>query len=389
MSSVARVIRRELHRLSRFPVLWALLGPIPLAAGLLLTGVFEAEVARQLPIGILDFDGTQATRLAARWVGTARSVNVVARIQDLGQAQELLVQRKVYAVLVLPRHFQRDLLRQRSPRVTLLYNEQYITAGNLISADVARAINTGAGAVAFELQRSRGLTAAAAEAAAEPMRVDARLLFNPAVNYASGVGIVLIVGVVQIVAGLSAIYVVGRELRDATAGEWLEAAGGSPVAAWIGKLTPYVLYDLVLMLVLVGGFLAWFHIPVRGYVLFVGLGALAFSLATKAIGVLFTVWLGNLRQALGIGSVFFGPAVAFSGVTFPRIAMSTFAQVWGGFVPLTRFMLLVRDQVMVGAPLRISAAPVLMLGATALVAGLLALPRMGRVLRDPRLWGQE
>jgi hypothetical protein len=76
-------------------------------------------------------------------------------------------------------------------------------------------------------------------------------------------------------------------------------------------------------------------------------------------------------------------------VTFPLIAMSTFAKVWGAFVPLTRFMLLLRDQVMVGAPLRISAAPILVLGGTALGAGLLALPRMGRVLRDSRLWGQE
>jgi ABC-2 type transport system permease protein len=389
MSSLARVMRRELDRLPRFPVLWALLGPIPLAAGLLLTGVFQAEVARRLPIGILDFDGTQTARLAVRWVGAARSVNVVARIQDLGQAQELLVQRKVYAVLVLPRHFERDLLHQRSPRVTLLYNEQYITAGNLIASDVARAVNAGAGGVAFGLQRSRGLTAAAAEAAAEPIRVDARLLFNPAINYARGVGLVLIVGLVQVVAGLSAIYVVGRELRDASAGEWLEAAGGSPAAAWIGKLTPYVLYDLLLMLVLVGGFAAWFRFPVRGHLTLVALGALAFALATKAIGVLLTVWLANLRMALGVGSILFGPAVAFSGVTFPRIAMPTFAQVWGGFVPLTRFMLLLRDQVTVGASLRISAAPLLVLGATALIAGLLALPRMGRVLRDPRLWGQE
>ena len=389
MSSVTRVIRRELRRLPRFPVLAALLGPIPLAGGLLLAAVFEAEVARQLPIGILDFDGTRATRLAARWVGTARSVHVVAHIQDLGQAQTLLVQRKVYAVLVLPRHFERDLLHQRSPRVTLLYNEQYITAGNLIAADVGRAVNTGAGAVAFGLQRSRGLTAAAAEAAAEPIRVDARLLFNPAINYARGVGLVLIVGLIQVVAGISTVYVVGRELRDATAGEWLEAAGGSTAAAWVGKLTPYVLYDLGLMLVLVGGFLAWFHIPVRGHLALVGLGALAFALATKAIGVMVTVWLGNLRMALAFGSVFFGPAVAFSGVTFPQIAMPAFAQVWGSLVPLTAFMLLLRDQIMVGASLRVSATPILGLGATALSAGLLALPRLGRVLRDPRFWGQE
>ena len=389
MSRIARVMVREVERLPRFPVLWALLGPIPLAAGLLLTGVFNAEVVRRLPIGILDFDGTQTARLAARWVDAARSVDVVTRVQDLGEAQALLVQRQVYAVVVVPRHFERDLLRGRSPQVTLLYNEQYLTAGNLISADVGRAVNAGSGAVAFELQRGRGVTQAAAEAAAAPVRVDSRLLFNPAINYARGVGLVLIVGLMQIVAGLSAIYVVGRELRDSTAGEWLAAAGGSPLVAWIGKLAPYLIYDLMLMLVLIGGFVAWFHIPVLGNLGLLALGALTFSLASKAIAALFTVWLANLRKALGVGSLFFGTAVAFSGVTFPVIAMSTFAQVWSGFVPLTRFMLLLRDQVMVGAPLRISAAPILVLAGTALIAGLLAFPRMGRVLRDSRLWGGE
>src|SRR6185503_10903798 len=187
MSRIARVMARELRRLPRLPVLLALLGPIPLAGGVVLTGVFHSEVARQLPVAILDFDGSQTARLAARWVGAARSVHIVARIQDLGQAEELLVQRKVYAVLVIPRHFERDLLHGRSPRVTLLYNEQYLTAGNLISADVARAVNAASGAVAFELRRGGGLTAAAAEAAADPVRVDSRLLFNPAINYARGV----------------------------------------------------------------------------------------------------------------------------------------------------------------------------------------------------------
>jgi ABC-2 type transport system permease protein len=271
---------------------------------------------------------------------------------------------------VVPRHFERDVLRGRSPGVTLLYNEQYITAGNLIAADVSRAL-TGASSTG------------------PPVRVDARLLFNPAVNYATGVGLVLVVGLVQIVAGLSTIYVVGRELRDSTAGEWLAAAGGSVPIAWIGKLGTYVLYDLMLMLVLVGGFVAWFHIPVLGNLGVLGLGALAFSLASKSIGVLLTVWPANLRQGLGVGSILFGPAVAFSGVTFPRIAMSTFAQVWGGSIPLTRFMLLVRDQVLVGAPFRVSVAPILALAGIALGAGLLSLPRMGRVLRDPHLWGQE
>ena len=50
MNAIARVTVRELRRLPRFPVLWCLLGPIPLAGGLLLTGVFHSEVARRLGI---------------------------------------------------------------------------------------------------------------------------------------------------------------------------------------------------------------------------------------------------------------------------------------------------------------------------------------------------
>jgi ABC-2 type transport system permease protein len=189
MNSLARVALRELQRLPRFPVLWALLGPIPLAAGLLLTGVFNSEVARRLPIGVLDFDGSETARLAARWVNAARTVNIVARLQDLGQAQDLLAQRKVYAVLVIPRHFERDVLRGRSPGVTLLYNEQYLTAGNLISADVSRALSAGS-------------------VTGPPVRVDARLLFNPAINYARGVCVFLIVCIVVIFAVVYTLFVV-------------------------------------------------------------------------------------------------------------------------------------------------------------------------------------
>jgi len=157
--------------------------------------------------------------------------------------------------------------------------------------------------VAFELRRGGGLTAAAAEAAAEPVRVDhgcssiLRSTTPAAWAWSSSSAGADRGRSFDDLCG-------GRELRDSTPGEWLAAAGGSPLAAWIGKLTPYLAYDLVLMAVVVGGFVAWFHIPVRGSLGFLALGALTFSLATKSIGVLLTVWLANLRKALGVGSLF-------------------------------------------------------------------------------------
>jgi ABC-2 type transport system permease protein len=388
MKRLGAVIRRELRRLPRFPVLWALLLPLPAAAVLLLAGVFAEETAYALPVGVLDFDGTPAAREVLRWVETTRTVHVASRVEDLGAAQELILQGGAYAVLVIPRHFERDLLHGRSPRVTLLYNQQYLTAGSLIAGDVAAAVNGASAAVAFREKRAVVETRAAATAQLEPVRVDSRILFNPGVSYARGVAVVLVVGLLQVVIALSTAYAVGRELRDATAGEWLAAAGGSRLLAWLGKMGLYFAVHLALMLLLVGGFLAWFHIPVRGPGS-LALGGVAFVLACQAIAVLVVAWTANLRMCLGICSFFFAPAIAFSGVTFPWRAMTTAARAWGSLVPLTHVMVLVREQVMVGAPARVSMPPLLTLAATAVIAGLLSLPRAGRVLSEPSFWGRE
>ena len=389
MKRLGAVIVRELRRLPRFPVLWALLLPLPAASVLLLAGVFAEETAYALPVGVLDFDGTPTAREVLRWVETTRTVRVASRVEDLGAAQELILQGGAYAVLVIPRHFERDLLHGRSPRVTLLYNQQYLTAGSLIAGDVAAAVNGASAAVAFHQKRAVVATRAAATTQLQPVRVDARILFNPGVSYARGVAVVLVVGLLQVVIALSTAYAVGRELRDATAGEWLAAAGGSRLIAWFGKMGPYFVCHLALMLLLLGGFLAWFHVPVRGGPGFLALSCVAFVLACEAIAVLVVAWTANLRMGLGICSFFFAPAIAFAGVTFPWSAMTTAARAWGSLVPLTHAMVLVREQVMVGAPARASMPPLLTLVVTAAVAGVLSLPRARKVLSDTSLWGRE
>src|SRR4029453_3073976 len=137
-SRVAAVARREIRRLRRLPVLWALLGPIPAAMTLLLIGVFATEVVRDLPVAVLDLDRTASSRIATRWVEVTRSARVVDHVEDLGAARAAVVERQVYGVLVVPRHFERDLLRGRSPHLTFLFNDEYLTAGGNVAGDVSR-----------------------------------------------------------------------------------------------------------------------------------------------------------------------------------------------------------------------------------------------------------
>jgi ABC-2 type transport system permease protein len=344
---------------------------------LLVVGVFSAEVVRDLPVAVLDLDRSATSRVATRWLAATRGAQVSAHVEDLGAARSAILERQAYGVLVVPRHFERDLLRGRSPHVSFLYNEEYLTAGGNVSADVSR----GATAAAAQLTALSGREPA-------PIRVDLRTLFNPTASYAKALGILLITGSLQIVIGLATIYAVGRELADETAPEWLETAQGSTLAAWLGKLGPYTLTHSLLVMVLIGGFAAWYGIPVRGPAWLLIVATAAFVLASQAFALLIIALTADLRRAVSLGALIFGPAVAFSGVTFPLIAMPVGPRIWAQALPLTHAMALVRAGITVGTS-EAAGGQLLALALTMVVALGLALPRLPVLLRDPKYWGEQ
>lgn len=66
-----------------------------------------------------------------------------------------------------------------------------------------------------------------------------------------------------------------------------------------------------------------------------------------------------------------------------------FARFWGALLPLTHYLRIRVDQAMKGAPTRVSASSLLALATFAVLAPLLAWPRLRRVLRDERFWGKR
>ena len=90
---------------------------------------------------------------------------------------------------------------------------------------------------------------------------------------------------------------------------------------------------------------------------------------------------------MGLGAVIFGPAAAFSGVTFPLAAMPAAARIWAQTLPLMHALALTRAGISVGAP-ETAGGPLLALALTTAIAFGLALPRLPALLRDPVYWGR-
>ena len=268
------------------------------------------------------------------------------------------------------------------------YNAAFLLPGAVLRRDLRAAFGTLSAGIELQVRQARGESAPAAAARLEPIRVERHTLYNPQLSYLTYLLIPLLPAMLQIFVLVTTVWAVGRELREGTAPAWLEAAGGSPTRAVLGKLLPYTA-GFVLQLVAMNGLqFTVLGVPLAGSAVLVAVAELALVLAVQALGLALAVWFANLRFALSSAAFISGPAFAFSGVTFPTVGMPLVARIWGALLPLTHAVRVLVDQAVREAPPSTAVVPLVALAAFALLLGPLSVPRLARVAADPRYWGR-
>ena len=119
---------------------------------------------------------------------------------------------------------------------------------------------------------------------------------------------------------------------------WLREAKESPVIAVLGRWLPLVLIlwvEMLLMMVFVRGELA----PMGNWeFVMLALGSLAMIGTCTAVSIVFVGVTGSMRIATSAAAVVGGPAFAFSGQTFPVLAMPFFVRCFAFVLPITHFL---------------------------------------------------
>jgi ABC-2 type transport system permease protein len=267
------------------------------------------------------------------------------------------------------------------------YNAQWLP-GSLINRDLRKVVGTVSAALDIRGRQLRGEMYAAAKAHLEPIWVDSHILFNPQVNYLYFLLTTLLPTMLQLFILLVSTHSLGVELKEGSAGEWLEAAGHSVWRALVGKLLPYTVHFLVLGLFMNTLLFGYLGVPERGSLLLIGIGTVLFVLAYQAMGIAFSACTANLRLSTSLVAFYSGAAFAFTGVTFPTMAMPLMGKVWGELLPLTHYLRLLIQQAIRGAPCEVSVPALLALLAFVVLAPLLSIRRMGRLIDEPEYWGR-
>lgn len=380
--------RRELSRIGGDGYYLVLLLALPLASFAVLWAIFAAGVPRDLPVAVVDGDRSALSRQLVRMLDATPSMRVAAAVPDMEAARTMVLRDEAYCVVLIPAGMERDVRRGDAPKVVAFYNAQYLLPASIIRRDLRAVVGTLSAGIELRVREARGEPPGAAMAHIEPIRVDSHTLFNPQLNYVYYLVAALLPTVLQIFIIVAGVHALGVELKEGTAGAWIEAAGNSAWRAVAGKLLPYVVHFSALALFMLVVLFRFMAIPVHGHLQVIVPATLLFVLAYVAMALLIVAWSANLRFATSIAALYSTPAFAFVGITFPTIGMPVVGRLWGAILPLTHYLDIVVGQSMRGASPASSMPSLCALLAFVVLAPAVSTWRMGEVARNDRYWGR-
>lgn len=382
------VARREIVRIGSSRIDRMLLFVLPPLAFVLLSATFWSRFPTDLPVAVADEDRSLLSRQVIRSVDATKSMRVSIVTPSPEAAFDEVLAGRAYAVVVVPRGLERDVRRGAAPKLVAFTNSQTLLVGSILRRDLRAVAATLSARLEVSARRAIGETPRVALRRLEPIRTERHPLFNPELDYLAYLLPALLAAVLQVFAVVAAVNALGVELRDGTAREWLEIAGGSVVRAVFGKLGPQALHFSLLALAMDLVLFRLLGIPLHGSAFTVALATVLLVLACAGLAVPLVAFPANLRFASSSAAFVTGPAFAFAGLTFPLIGMPPLARAWAEVLPLTHWVQLVLEQAVRGAP---PAAALPRLAALALLATVLplaALPRLRRTMTDESCWGR-
>jgi len=365
------VFWRELRWLRRRYFLLALTTLVPLGLMALLIAIFSAGLATRLPIGVLDLDNSDLSRTVVRMVDATPDAAVDVHVGELAAGRQLIRSGQIYGLLMLPKDLQRDVFAGRRPEVVFFYNTQKMTSGNIVLRGVSNAVPTAAAGIRLSLRTEQGQPADVAQADLTPIPVQTNALFNPTLNYVHFLLAALLPSLLQIVIVTTSSYSAGMDIETNHRLRILRRLGGGLWPAVAGKLLPYTILYLAILLVSDSILFHFFDLPLRGSGTLLLFAGILFILACQLIGTVLALVLKPMASAVSIGSLLTAPAFGYMGVSFPRHGMNAFAYGWGEILPGTWYLTARIDQTIRGTPLDLSWKPVFVL--CAFVTGLGAL----------------
>jgi ABC-2 type transport system permease protein len=175
----------ELRAVLADPGLVGLILFAPLIYGLLYPQPYLGQLLRDLPIAVVDQDHSDLSRAYVQALDADEALKVAVAPATVGEARTALDEHRIFAIVVIPRDTERDILKGDNAAVAAYVDSAFFLVYSRISQGISEANQSLDLAVAARGARADGSLAHAALAKSSPVESLTEPLFNPTGGYAS------------------------------------------------------------------------------------------------------------------------------------------------------------------------------------------------------------
>jgi ABC-2 type transport system permease protein len=330
---ISALVRKETLEILRDPITIGIALFMPLLMLFLFAYAISLDV-ENAPLVIVDQDKSAASRALSEQFLNSGYFKLASAPDNAAEAEHALMQGTARAALFIPEHFSRRLERGELSPVQFIIDGTYASTAAIVSA-YGRAI--------LYAYPNGGLEM--------PIQPEVRVWYNPQLRSRDFIVPGLFAVILMAFPPLLTALAVAREKELGT----IAQIYASPVtrAEFIaGKLAPYALIAFLELLIVVGGGLVWFDIPMRGSLTLLIVLGLLYVVCTVSIGLLISTLVRTQLAAMLIALIVtLMPSFLFSGLVYPIFTMPDFFQLYSEKIPTMYFVNISRGVVMRGAGL--------------------------------------
>lgn len=334
------VLKREIDRMISRRIYFGVTIILPLFCILFMATIFNNGQMENIPIGVVDMDGTATSRNIIRNVDAVPTMTVTKHFANPAEARLATQRKEIYGYMVIPSDFENRMMDGKSTTINYYYHYALLSVGSEILGAFENVLEPIALTPTIMKGASLGLTSDQIMSFIMPTNQRSNALFNPDLDYSVYLSNPFFFVFLQILVLLTTVYIVGSELKFHTAEDWLEKANGNMLIAIVGKFIPYTI--IFSCIAIFGNYIMFgmLHIPFSCGFLPLNLSSVLLIIASQALALFVFTIFPVMGIIISIVSMIGSLGATLCGVTFPAPDMYPVIHGASYLLPIRHFVMI-------------------------------------------------
>lgn len=310
---------------------------IPLFVGFFVYSTISKALIVDIPIGIVDLDNSSESRNLIFDINSSSVLKIAKQYGSIKEAKNDIASKNIYALVVIPNHFEANIKKHIAPEVAIYYNTQLVFIGKNIQSALTLVFKNKDAKLNFTRNIADSKNTILALGKSIEFMPKIISLYNPHSNFSQFLLTAILPCSWQLFIILCMIALIAHDERDV-----------GFIKNKINRLDSIHKHLAVKFLINTIIFFVWWLImnnvfyaldyPNNGSFYILVLNAIITIFAYNSIGLFIYALIRSHIRSISIAAFYSAPSLAFLGITYPLNSMDLFPTFWSSILPIMRYM---------------------------------------------------